>query len=77
MLTKKQKAAAQTTAQKHVHLHILYQTTFSESTEKFRIGELLLYLQKSHSQTQREKCWAALEIKLRHYYDLRAAGRST
>lgn len=77
MLTEKQEAAAPTAAQKYVHLHTLYQTTFSETIEKIRIGELLLYLQKSLSQKQQKKCWAALEKKLRHYYGLRAAGRST
>jgi hypothetical protein len=77
MIAEKEKAAASTTAQKYVHLYILYQTTFSETIEKIRIGELLLFLQKSFSQTQRKKYWAALEIKLRQYYDLRAAGRST
>lgn len=76
MLTQKQKAVASTTAQKYIQPDNLYQTILSESMAKFQIGELLLYLQKSLSQAQRKKCWKALEIKLRRYYEDKASGRS-
>ncbi len=72
------KKAAVVAAARGSKLHSsLYHTSPEKSTQKVRegVGELLLTLQTSQDEEQRQEMWRLFEDKLRHLVELRVGGQ--
>ena len=77
MLSKRNRAAAPTTAQKNIQHNESYSVSVSTSTTKFsELAANLLFGLQSHALTvrQRKHGWQLFEVVLRQYYDLKLCG---
>ena len=76
--TETKEAAASIRAKRSARTQNYYQLFYalyaSQSSIKEQLGELLLYLQRPLSETDRQRYWHQFELSLRMYLDLKLSG---